>query len=93
MGKSLNVDGNTLTRFYCAVTDICGSVRGSACGSTKERRVDMNEAELEGAGWYWFYVCGECRGVIKPGEEICPHCKERLIWNGSEKNVNCRPVL
>lgn len=51
------------------------------------------EVELEGGGWFWFYVCGECHGFVKPGAEICPHCKERLVWNGHEKNVNCRPML
>ena len=40
------------------------------------------EAELEGGGSTWWYVCGECHGAVKDGTEVCPHCGSRLSWEG-----------
>lgn len=40
------------------------------------------EAELEGDGSTWWYVCGECHGAINYKADICPHCKAVLSWDG-----------
>lgn len=40
------------------------------------------EAELEGGGTTWWYVCGECHGAVNYLADICPHCKTRLTWEG-----------
>lgn len=40
------------------------------------------EAELEGGGTTWWYVCGECRGAVNYRADVCPHCKNRLRWEG-----------
>ena len=38
------------------------------------------EAELEGGGSTWWYVCGECHGSVNYQADICPHCKCLLTW-------------
>lgn len=38
--------------------------------------------EYEGGGWHWWYVCGECHGTISQSDEVCPHCKCKLLWEG-----------
>ena len=40
------------------------------------------EAELEGGGTTWFYVCGECHGSVNYLEDECRHCKTLLSWEG-----------
>lgn len=42
------------------------------------------EAEIEGGGYTWFYVCSECHGAINYMERICPHCQADVIWAGIE---------
>ena len=42
------------------------------------------EAELEGGGSTWFYVCGECHGAVNYQAETCPHCGAILGWDGFE---------
>lgn len=41
--------------------------------------------EIEGGGTTWWYICGECHGSINPRDEICPHCKRVLLWEGVQK--------
>lgn len=38
------------------------------------------EAELEGGGHTWWYVCGDCHGAVDWNENPCRHCKTPLIW-------------
>ena len=38
------------------------------------------EAEIDGGGMSWFYVCGECRSVINRWHKYCHECGRRLIW-------------
>lgn len=40
------------------------------------------EAELEGGGTTWFYVCGECHGQVNYLADECKHCKALLSWEG-----------
>lgn len=42
------------------------------------------EAEIEGGGNYWWYVCGECHCVVRYKIPTCPCCKNELIWDGCE---------
>lgn len=39
------------------------------------------EAELEGGGSSWWYVCGECHGVIGDWDTYCKHCGRRIKRN------------
>ena len=39
-------------------------------------------AEIEGGGWSWWYVCGECHGAIDYKVKECPHCKTPVDWTG-----------
>lgn len=32
------------------------------------------QAELEGGGSNWWYVCEECRGAIDSSDSWCKHC-------------------
>ena len=30
--------------------------------------------EMEGGGYNWFEVCGECHGAVDPSWKFCPEC-------------------
>lgn len=36
--------------------------------------------ELEGGGWNWWYVCGECHAAVGTGDKTCKSCKRKLSW-------------
>ena len=38
------------------------------------------EADVEGGGNSWWYVCSECRTVTNRGKKYCHECGRRLIW-------------
>lgn len=40
------------------------------------------EAEMEGGGITWWYVCGECHGAINYLADECRHCHALLSWEG-----------
>lgn len=43
-------------------------------------RITPAEAEIEGGGSSWFYVCGECHGAINPKDKYCRHCGRPVEW-------------
>ena len=40
------------------------------------------EAEIEGGGSSWWYVCGECHGTIDKWDSYCKHCGRRVKKDG-----------
>lgn len=48
----------------------------------EEQKIDIVSVDIDGGGWYWYYVCTECRYILTGKEEYCPGCKRRLDWNG-----------
>jgi len=47
----------------------------------KSREELTAEAEIEGGGMTWYFVCGECHGALPEHNAVyCPHCKRRIIW-------------
>mgnify|MGYP007057691447 CR=1 FL=1 len=38
------------------------------------------DAEIEGGGRDWWYVCGECRAVIDSNDSYCSKCGRRIRW-------------
>lgn len=44
--------------------------------------MNRTEVELEGGGSTWWYVCGECHGMINYMQDVCKCCKSILIWDG-----------
>lgn len=40
------------------------------------------EPEIEGHGWQYYYVCGECHGQVNWKDAVCRHCGRRINWNG-----------
>ena len=42
------------------------------------------EAELEGGGHTWFFVCGECHTALLHDEKYCPECGRRIAWRSSK---------
>lgn len=38
--------------------------------------------ELEGGGWSWWYVCGECHTAINARDRFCQECGRPLDWSG-----------
>ena len=55
----------------------------NAVALMKEQDQDrVSVPEMEGDRWGWFYVCSECHGLIDWKDQVCPHCKARIDWNG-----------
>lgn len=48
-----------------------------AIAMLKEQETD---AEIEGGGRDWWYVCGECRAVIDSSDSYCSKCGRRIRW-------------
>jgi hypothetical protein len=38
------------------------------------------EAEMEGGGSTWFFVCGECHTAIDSKDKYCRECGRKIIW-------------
>lgn len=38
------------------------------------------EAEMEGGGHTWFFVCGECHTAIDSKDRYCRQCGREIIW-------------
>ena len=39
-----------------------------------------SKAELEGGGYNWWHVCGECHGAINENDNYCKHCGAKVDW-------------
>ena len=46
-----------------------------------EKKEKPVEAELEGGGRDWWYVCGECHGMIAKQATYCQHCGRKVKWD------------
>lgn len=38
------------------------------------------EAEMEGGGHNWFFVCGECHGLLGSNDKYCRNCGVEIKW-------------
>ena len=67
----------------CPYKDPCENANGvkqimlDALALLKEQETD---AEIEGGGRDWWYVCGECRAVIDSSDSYCSKCGRRIRW-------------
>ena len=43
-------------------------------------QVRTAEAEMEGGGHTWFFVCGECHTAIDSRDKYCRECGREIIW-------------
>jgi len=55
-----------------AMEDECPVICLDALALLKEQK--PVEAEIEGGGSSWWYVCGECHGAIDKWDSFCKHC-------------------
>ena len=38
------------------------------------------QANVEGGGNSWWYVCGECRSSLNPGDKYCHECGRKVVF-------------
>ena len=38
------------------------------------------EAEIEGSGYTWFFVCGECHTALNPNDKYCRECGRKVVY-------------
>ena len=38
------------------------------------------EPELEGGTSSYWYVCGECHGIVDTRDAYCKHCGRKIMW-------------
>ena len=38
------------------------------------------DAEIEGSGHNYFFVCGECHTALNPRDKYCRECGSLVIW-------------
>ena len=43
-------------------------------------QVRQAEAEIEGGGHTWFFVCGECHTAIDTKDKYCRECGREIVW-------------
>ena len=41
---------------------------------------DPVQAEVEGGGSSWWWVCGDCHGTIDRGDIYCRNCGRKIKW-------------
>ncbi len=46
--------------------------------AAENMKQDPVEAELEGGGHTWWYVCPECHGEIDDRDHYCRHCGQEM---------------
>lgn len=44
------------------------------------KETEEAEVEIEGGGYSWWNVCGECHTAVDMKDNICPTCKRKLRW-------------
>lgn len=49
--------------------------------------------EIEGGGYNWFYVCGECHVQVKVGDKECGCCHSKLLWDEAELRRNTKDKM
>ena len=37
------------------------------------------QIEVEGGGYTWWHICGECRGAVDHTDKFCRHCGRVLV--------------
>lgn len=47
--------------------------------TAKSQIAEPVEAEIEGGGSNWWYVCGECHGAIDRADQYCRHCGRKVM--------------
>ena len=40
----------------------------------------QTEAEIEGGGMIWYFVCGECHTAIDSRDRYCRYCGRGIVW-------------
>lgn len=38
------------------------------------------EAEMEGGGTTWYFVCGECHTAVDSTDKYCRQCGREIVW-------------
>ena len=60
------------------------SCNGSFIAMLEEAREliqdDPVQAEVEGGGSSWWWVCGDCHGTIDRGDIYCRNCGRKIKW-------------
>ena len=51
-----------------------------AAEELKTKDDNTAEAEIEGGGMSWFFVCGECHTAIDTKDKYCRCCGRKIIW-------------
>ena len=64
-------------RLSCPYNDEEWDIMRDALEALKGKKV---EAEIEGGGSTWWYVCSECHGAIDTNDKYCKHCGGLLKW-------------
>ena len=81
--KGLECCAGQCNYHRCPYKDPCENANGvkqimlDALALLKEHETD---AEIEGGGRDWWYVCGECRAMIDSSDSYCSKCGRRIRW-------------
>jgi len=72
MAKKTREEDPSLSYKWFTYCEVC---RKAAQRETPEK------PEMEGSGSMWFYVCGECHGLVDSRDIYCRHCGRRIDWD------------
>lgn len=48
--------------------------------ATCSNEMEEAEVEIEGGGYSWWNVCGECHTAVDRKDKTCPVCHRELNW-------------
>lgn len=72
MAKDVREANQRLSYSFFKYSDVCRKA------AEELKRMRPVEAEIEGGGSTWWYVCEECRMVIDRNDHFCRHCGRRI---------------
>ena len=52
----------------------------AAEGKAILKLLEESEAEIEGGGTSWWFVCGECHTAIDNKDNYCRECGRKIVW-------------
>ena len=72
IATSLRTEAPESSKFWFKMAELM-----ETAAKTLESRMPV-EAELEGGGTTWWYVCGDCHGAVDKSDLYCKHCGRPL---------------
>ena len=72
MAKDVREADQRISYSFFKCSDVCRKA------AEELKRMRPVEAEIDGGGSTWWYVCEECHGSVDRNDQFCRHCGRRI---------------